>query len=117
MAKKATTTETKVTVEEVVAPVEVEGVTPETVEVTEEEINHELGHLLERYTELVTKEGSVENGDIAIIDFEGFKVSIFHRNPFLFKHRPDGLAVSGNNSFFTVFSVRQNSNNRFANII
>lgn len=46
---------------------------PETVEVTEEEINHELGHLLERYTELVTKEGSVENGDIAIIDFEGFK--------------------------------------------
>ena len=43
------------------------------VEVTDEEINHELGHLLERYTELVTKEGKVENGDIAIIDFEGFK--------------------------------------------
>jgi hypothetical protein len=35
MAKKATTTETKVTVEEVVAPVKVEGVTTETVEVTE----------------------------------------------------------------------------------
>ena len=47
---------------------------PEKVEVTDEEINHELGHLLERYTELVTKEdGSVENGDVAIIDFEGFK--------------------------------------------
>ena len=46
---------------------------PETVEVTEEEINHELGHLLERFTELVTKEGKVENGDIAVIDFEGFK--------------------------------------------
>ena len=47
---------------------------PETVEVTEDEVNHELGHLLERYTELVTKEdGAVENGDIAIIDFEGFK--------------------------------------------
>ncbi len=47
---------------------------PEKVEVTEEEINHELGHLLERYTELVTKEkGKVEKGDIAIIDFEGFK--------------------------------------------
>ena len=47
---------------------------PEKVEVTEEEINHELGHLLERYTELVTKEkGKVENGDVAIIDFEGFK--------------------------------------------
>ena len=25
------------------------------------------------YTELVTKEGKVENGDVAIIDFEGFK--------------------------------------------
>jgi trigger factor len=46
---------------------------PEEVTVTDEEINHELGHLLERYTELVTKEGSVENGDVAIIDFEGFK--------------------------------------------
>ena len=43
------------------------------VEVTEDEINHELGHLLERYTELVTKDGKVEDHDIAIIDFEGFK--------------------------------------------
>ena len=47
---------------------------PEKVEVTDEEVNHELGHLLERYTELVTKEdGTVENGDVAVIDFEGFK--------------------------------------------
>ncbi len=46
---------------------------PDKVEVTEEEINHELGHLLERYTELVVKDGAVENGDVAIIDFEGFK--------------------------------------------
>ena len=47
---------------------------PEKVKVTEEEINHELGHLLERYTELTTKEkGKVEVGNIAIIDFEGFK--------------------------------------------
>jgi len=46
---------------------------PEKVEVTDDEINHELGHLLERYTELVTKDGKVENGNIAIIDFEGFK--------------------------------------------
>ncbi len=46
----------------------------EKVEVTEEEINHELNHLLDRYTEMVTKEnGKVENKDIAIIDFEGFK--------------------------------------------
>ena len=47
---------------------------PETVEVTDEEVNHELGHLLERYTEVATKEeGKVEEGDVAVIDFEGFK--------------------------------------------
>lgn len=46
------------------------------VEVTKEEIEHELGHLLEKYTELVTKEGKVEEGDIAVIDFEGFKDGI-----------------------------------------
>lgn len=47
---------------------------PETVEVTDEEVNHELGHLLERYTELTTKdEGAVEDKDVAVIDFEGFK--------------------------------------------
>ena len=47
---------------------------PEKVEVTDEEINHELGHLLERYTELVNKEdGAVESGNVAVIDFEGFK--------------------------------------------
>ena len=47
---------------------------PEKVEVTEDEINHELGHILERYTELTTKEeGTVEEGDVAVIDFEGFK--------------------------------------------
>ena len=46
---------------------------PEEVEVNDEEINHELSHLLERYTELVTKDGEVKNGDVAIIDFEGFK--------------------------------------------
>ncbi len=47
---------------------------PETAEVTDEEVNHELGHLLERYTELTTKdEGEVEEGDVAVIDFEGFK--------------------------------------------
>ena len=49
------------------------GIKPEKVKVTKDEIDHELGHLLERFTELVVKEGKVANGDIAIIDFEGFK--------------------------------------------
>ena len=49
-------------------------ITPDEVTVTDEEIEHELSHLLEEYTELVVKEdGKVENGDVAIIDFEGFK--------------------------------------------
>ncbi len=44
------------------------------VSVTKEEIDHELGHLLERYTELGIKEtGKVESGNVAVIDFEGFK--------------------------------------------
>ncbi len=46
---------------------------PAEIKVTDEEIDHEIGHLLERYTELVTKDGKVENGNVAIIDFEGFK--------------------------------------------
>ena len=44
------------------------------VSVKKEEVEHELSHILERYTELVVKEnGTVEEGNIAIIDFEGFK--------------------------------------------
>ena len=48
---------------------------PEKVEVTDDEVNHELGHLLERYTELVTKEdGAVEDGNIAVIDLKDLKM-------------------------------------------
>lgn len=41
--------------------------------VTKEEVEHEINDLLDRYSELVTKEGTVENGNIVVIDFEGFK--------------------------------------------
>ena len=43
------------------------------VEVKKEEIEHEITHILDRYAELVSKEGAVEVGDTAIIDFKGFK--------------------------------------------
>lgn len=43
------------------------------VEVTKEEIEHEVGHILDRFDELVSKDGAVEEGDTAIIDFKGFK--------------------------------------------
>lgn len=43
------------------------------VEVTKEEIEHEVEHILDRFAELVSKDGAVEEGDTAIIDFKGFK--------------------------------------------
>ena len=49
------------------------GIKPQKVTVSKEEIDHEIHHLLERFTEMVTKEdGSLEEGNLAIIDFEGF---------------------------------------------
>ena len=45
----------------------------EKVKVTKDEIEHEIGHILERFTETRTKEnGVVEKGNIAVIDYEGF---------------------------------------------
>ncbi|HIS38895.1 MAG TPA: trigger factor [Candidatus Onthousia faecavium] len=48
---------------------------PNEVSVSKEEIDHEIEHLLEQYEELVAKDenATIENGDVAIIDFEGFK--------------------------------------------
>ena len=45
----------------------------EKVKVSKDEIDHRIEHLLNDYAELVVKEGAVESGNIAIIDFEGFK--------------------------------------------
>lgn len=45
----------------------------ETVKVTKKEIEESIDHMREHYKENIVKEGSVEKGDIAIIDFEGFK--------------------------------------------
>ena len=43
------------------------------VKVTKEEIDNTILEMRHRYAENIVKEGSIENGDIAIIDFEGFK--------------------------------------------
>lgn len=46
----------------------------ETVKVNKEEVQARIDALLKEYAELVVKEsGSVETGDVAVIDFEGFK--------------------------------------------
>ncbi len=48
------------------------GVKEEKVEVSDEEINHELGHLKEEYADVVElTEGKVEEGFTAVINFKG----------------------------------------------
>ncbi len=49
------------------------GVKKDEVKVTKKEINEALKQMQEKYIENIDKEGKVEDGDIAIIDFEGFK--------------------------------------------
>lgn len=45
----------------------------EAVKVSKKEIDEAIDHMREHYKENVVKEGKVEKGDIAVIDFEGFK--------------------------------------------
>lgn len=49
----------------------------ETIKVTKKDVEERVDSLLKEYAELVVKEeGKVETGDIAVIDFEGFKDNI-----------------------------------------
>jgi len=48
------------------------GVKKKEVKVSKKDIEHEIDHLRSHYAELTPKTGKVENGDVAIIDFEGF---------------------------------------------
>lgn len=43
------------------------------VKVTKEEVDHEVSHILDRYAELVSKDGKAEEGDTVVIDFKDFK--------------------------------------------
>ena len=49
------------------------GVKKGEVKVTEEEVKSRINSLLEQYADIVVKDGKIENGDTAVIDFEGFK--------------------------------------------
>ena len=51
------------------------GIKKAKVEVTDEEIEHELGHLKEQFAEMRTVDDKtkIKEGMIAVIDFEGFK--------------------------------------------
>ena len=52
----------------------------EEVKVSKKEIDEEINRMREQYAEVVLKEGKIQKGDTAVIDFEGFK---------------DGVAFSG----------------------
>lgn len=45
----------------------------EEAKITEKEVNEQIEHLREQYADIIVKDGKVENGDTAVIDFEGFK--------------------------------------------
>lgn len=49
------------------------GIKMDKVKVTKEEVENRIKSLLDEYAEIEVKDGSVENGDIAVIDFTGFK--------------------------------------------
>lgn len=50
------------------------GVKKDNVRVLKKDIEEQIKHMQERYAELeIKEEGTVENGDTAVIDFEGFK--------------------------------------------
>ena len=48
----------------------------EKAKVTKEEVDERLNSLREQYADMIIKEGKIENGDTAVIDFEGFKDDI-----------------------------------------
>ena len=52
------------------------GVKKEKVKVTKEELEDRIHHLLEDYAEMIVKDGKIENGDTAIIDFKGLKEGV-----------------------------------------
>lgn len=51
------------------------GIKKDKVEVTDDEVEHELGHLKEQFVEVksLDDDAEVREGDVAVIDFEGFK--------------------------------------------
>ncbi len=68
---------------------------PESVSVKKSEVDEQIKQLQEKYAEEVLKvDGAVENGDIAVIDFEGFK---------------DGVAFEGGKGSEYALTIGSNS--------
>lgn len=71
----------------------------EEVNVTKEEIEEAIERTRERYKENIVKEGTVENGDIAIIDYEGFNDGV----PFEGGKAENYSLIIGSNTFIPGF--------------
>ena len=71
----------------------------EKVTVTDEEVDEALINMRKRYTENVNKDGKVEDGDIAVIDFEGFDNGV----PFEGGKGEDYSLKIGSNTFIPGF--------------
>jgi len=52
------------------------GIKKEEVKVTKKEAEERVEELQKQYAEIVIKEGKIEEGDTAVIDFEGFKAGV-----------------------------------------
>ena len=52
------------------------GIKKEEVKVTKKEAEEKVSELQKQYAEIVIKEGKIEEGDTAVIDFEGFKAGV-----------------------------------------
>lgn len=72
----------------------------EEVTVTDEEVDEALINMRKRYTENVNKDGKVEDGDIAVIDFEGFDNGV----PFEGGKGEDYSLKIGSNTFIPGFA-------------
>lgn len=72
----------------------------EAANVTDEEVETEVSNIIKKYADQVEKtEGSVENGDIAVIDFEGF-----HNNQPFEGGKSDNYSLEiGSNTFIPGF--------------
>lgn len=49
------------------------GIKKDAMVASDEEVEHSISHLLEKYAEISVKDGAIEKGDTVIFDFEGFK--------------------------------------------
>lgn len=75
------------------------GVKLKEATVTKEEVDHEIKHLLSHYSDIIVKDDKIKKGDIAVIDYEGFKDGVAFAGG-----KAEGYSLEiGSNSFIPGF--------------